>query len=146
MKKPIKKHSAVIEAESALKAKTEEIEEAKRILRVLETERASAYENVKRAQLEADSELPQCRIVRIGWRSWKEESTRNAVILRKTKSGRLVVRYVGDTSGTEMQFKLSKYSNAVGSFPFQKVEKMSFASDSIELRDVPDEYMTDTIK
>jgi hypothetical protein len=132
----VKKPKAVIEAETALTAKAAEVAAAKDTLKRLEAEHSAAYVAVRQAQTEADESMPQCRMVRVRWRSGTEEFGAPYVIVRRTPSGMLVVRPVGSNSGSEHRFKWAEHARK-----YRQVAKGSFTSDTLELRDVPAEYM-----
>lgn len=132
----MKKPKTVIEAEAALSYKAEELTAAKDALKRLEAEYGAAHAAVRHAQTEADAELPQCRMVRVRWRSGTDDDMSRVVILRRTPSGMLVVRNVG-TSGCEYKFKWSERPGK-----YRQAEKVIGFTDSIrELRDVPVEYL-----
>lgn len=132
----VKRPKTVIEAEAAASAKRAEFEAAKEAVKRLEGEWFQALAAVKAAQTEADAALPQCRLVRVRWRTSNEEEMGRAVILRRTPGGMLVVRYVGDPDGIEFKFKWAAYAGK-----FRQAEKGGYTSDTRELRDVPAEYL-----
>jgi hypothetical protein len=131
----MKKLKTVVDAETALNAKAAEVTAAKDALKRLESELAGAHAAVRQAQADADATLPQCRLVRVRWRSGIEDEGAGVVIVRRTPSGMLVVRYVGDASGSEYKFKWAEHSGK-----YRQADKSSFTSDTRELRDVPAEY------
>ena len=106
----MKKPKTVIDAKAALSAKAAEVTAAKDALKRLEAEYGAAHMAVRQAQTDADASLPQCRLVRLRWRSDKDENVARVVILRRTPSGMLVVRYVGEPDGSEYKFKWAEYS------------------------------------
>lgn len=132
----MKKPKAVIEALAALRAKDAEVTAAKEALKRLEAEHGAAYAAVRRAQNEADAAMPQCRLVRVRWRSGNQEDMGRMVILRRTPSGMIVARYVGEPDGSEYRFKWAEHSGV-----FRQAEKGTWTSDTRELRDVPAEYL-----
>lgn len=132
----MKKPKTVIEAEAAASAKKAEFDAAKETMNRLEKEWLAALAAVRDAQKAADATLPQCRHVRVRWRSGGTEDMGAVVIVRRTPGGRLVVRNVGDPSGTEYQFKWSEHAGV-----FKQAEKGTWTSDTRELRDVPAEYL-----
>lgn len=132
----MKKPKAVIEAESALVAKAAEVAAAKEALKRLEVERGAAIAAVRHAQTEADAALPQCRLVRVRWRSGNEEDIGRVAVVRRTPGGMLVVRYVGDADGSEYKFKWAEYSRK-----FKQAERGGYTDDTRELRDVPEAYL-----
>lgn len=133
----MKKPAAVVAAEEALHDKAKELASAQGVVQQLEREHAEAVTAVRKAHEEADSALPQCRLVRVRWRSGKEEDMWRVVILRKTPSGILVVRRVGEPSGGDFKFKWRGYSAQ-----FTQAEKKTMTyGDHMELRDVPAEYI-----
>lgn len=131
----MKKPKTVIEAEAALSAKAAEVTAAKETLKRLEAEHAAAYAAVRQAQTDADASLPQCDMVRVRRYGGKEEDCGRFVILRRTPGGLLVVRRVGEQGG-ESKFKLSQHRGL-----YVQAEKVSWASDTCELRNVPAEYL-----
>ena len=134
----MKKPKTVIDAQAALATKTAEIAVAKDALKRLEQEHLTALLAVRQAQTEADASLPQCRLVRLRWRSNDEKDMGRVVILRRTPGGMLVVRHIGETDGYEYKFKWSGYTP--DSSRFRQINKVGYASDVSELRDVPSEY------
>lgn len=132
----MKKPKTVVDAEAALNAKAAEVSAAKEALKRLEAELAAAYVAVRSAQTEADASLPQCRMVSVRWRSGTEEGGASYVIVRRTPGGMLVVRRVGDASGSESKFKWAEHAGK-----YRRAEKGSWTSDTLELRDVPAEYL-----
>jgi hypothetical protein len=131
----VKKPKTVIDAENALSAKAAEVVAAKETLKRLEAEHGAAYAAVRQAQTDADAALPQCRMVRVRWRSGDEEDAGRVVIVRRTPAGMLVVRHVGAPAGHEYKFKWSEHSHK-----FRQAERGGYTSDTRELRDVPAEY------
>lgn len=132
----MKKPKTVIDAEEAASAKKAEFEAAKAGVNRLEKEWFQALAAVRAAQTDADAALPQCRLVRVRWRTSNEEDMGRVVILRRTPGGMLVVRHVGDPDGSEYKFKWAEYAGR-----FRQAEKGSCTSDTRELRDVPAEYL-----
>jgi len=127
---------AVADAKEVVIDKLKEIASAKAVLVQLESEHSEACKALRQAQIAADAHLPQCRMVNVRWRSGTEEYPSPVVILRRTPSGMLVVRRVGDHDGSEYRFKPATYGDK-----YVQVEKSSFRSSLRELRDVPAEYM-----
>lgn len=110
---------------------------AREAVRQLELEYSAAVAAAERARVEADDLLPQCRLVRVGWHSGKETEICRVVILRKTPSGLLVVRRVGDGTDDQSRFKWNEHSNR-----FVLAEKRgNFTTDNRELRDVPESFL-----
>ena len=132
----MKKPKTVVDAEAALAAKAAEVAAVKEALERLKSEWGIAHTAVRHAQTEADATLPQCRLVRIRWRSSNEEDMGRVVILRRTPGGMLVVRYVGEFDGSEHKFKWAEYAGK-----YRQAEKSSYTSHTRELRDVPAEYL-----
>lgn len=127
------KPPAVVAAEKARVAKEAELAAAREVVKRLEKQFGETYAAV-RAAWEADaSALPQCRVVRVGWRSGTERDERRAAILRKTPGGMLVTRHID--SELESKFKWS------GNRYVQAERSTFYAGDHNELRDVPPEYM-----
>jgi hypothetical protein len=128
---------AVKLATEAAAAKEAELNAAREDVKRLEAECREANAAIYRAQVEADAHLPSCRLVSIAWRSGREDDIGRVVILRKTPGGQLVVRRVGQASGTESKFKLNPHR-----LVYEAAEKSkSWISGTKELRDVPAEYM-----
>jgi hypothetical protein len=132
----VKKPKTVIEAEAVASVKKAEFEAAKETMNRLEKEWFAALAAVRQAQTDADATLPQCRMVRVRRYCSKEEDCGAFVVVRRTPGGLLVVRRVGDTSGYESKFKLSRHRGL-----YVQAEKASLSSDTRELRDVPAEYL-----
>lgn len=132
----VKKPKTVIDAEAAASAKKAEFDAAKEAMNRLEKEWFQALEAVKAAQAEADAAQPQCRLVRVRWISGNEEDVGRVVIVRRTPSGMLVVRHVGEPDSNEQRFKWDGYA-----MKFRHADKNTYISDTRELRDVPSEYL-----
>lgn len=96
----------------------------------------AAIELTREARIAADSELPQCNMVVVGW-GGKESDSVPVVILRKTPKGMLCVRRVG--SDDERKFRFYRNLGFV-----QAWKKISLYSGEYRLRDVPKEFMPDT--
>lgn len=135
----MKKPKTVIDAEAALSAKAAEVTAAKEALKRLEAEHSAAYAAVRHAQTEADAALPQCRLVRVRWRSGNQEDMGCVAILRRTPGGMLVVRRVGEPYGHEYKFKWAEYAGK-----YRQAEKGGYTDDTRELRDVPAEWLPTT--
>lgn len=129
----MKESPTVIVARQAAEAKKAEIEAAELHLRQLRAEMGTALLAIEAAQDEVDARLPQCRMVKVRWRSGTEEPIGNAAIVRKTPGGQLVVR----RRGAEHRFKWDAYGGK-----FVQAEKNTFfAADRRQLRDVPAEFL-----
>jgi hypothetical protein len=135
----MKKSKTVIDAETALSAKTAEVAAAKETLKRLESELGMAYDAVRTAQTEADASMPQCRVVCINRYSGGEEDILRAVIVRRTPGGMLVVRQIGYLGGTEYKFKWLQHRAL-----YTQAEKGSWSSNPRELRDVSAAYLPQT--
>lgn len=131
----MKKPKAVIAAEAAEAIKHAELEAAKETVARLEKEWALALAATRAAQTEADAALPQCRMVRVIRHGRGEQDAGRMVILRRTPSGMLVVRYVGE-SNSERKFKWAKFADC-----FRQAKAFERFDDFYELRDVPTEFM-----
>lgn len=131
----MKKPKSVRDAEAAANAKKAELDATREVVRCLEKEWFTAMAAVRSARAEADAALPSCRLVRVNWRGGNEEDFGRAVILRRTPSGMLIVRNVGDSDGEERRFKWVKRA---GEF---RQDKNSFYGSYLVLRDVPAEYL-----
>jgi hypothetical protein len=75
-------------------------------------------------------------MVRAPWKTGKDKDMGMVVIVRRTPSGLLVVRKVGETSRGEYRFKWSRYN-----FQYYQEEKGSSFGDLRKLVDVPSAYM-----
>lgn len=133
----MKKPKEVIDAEAALSAKAAEVATAKNALKRLEGEYLAAHAAVRQAQTNADAALPQCRVVRVRWRTGVEDDLGRVVIQRRTLGGMLAVRPVGQLDDLGQQ--KFKFLEHVGRF--RQVEKGGYTSDIRELREVPAEYL-----
>lgn len=131
----MKKPKAVVDAESALAARTAEVAELEEALRMKKLELSDAYVAVNKARMDADADKPQCRAVRVSWRIGKEDEGAPYVIVRRTSGGLLVVRRVGGEG--ESKFK---YSESSGRYREVKARSSSWSTAHLELRDVPAEY------
>lgn len=135
--KKYKKTPAVIAAEAARDAKEKELAVSRERVQTLEREYSETLKSVTQAKIEADSALPQCRIVQISYRSSEKTTSSQSVILRRTPGGILVVRCVGNVSGTEYRFKWNDYTGK-----FHEAGKVrGFNCFRRELQDVPEEYI-----
>lgn len=133
----MKKPEAVSAAEAAFEAKRAELEAAKEVVSLLQREFGDAMMSLRTARIEADYALPQCRMVEISRYSDGEKNSSPVVIVRRTPTGMLVVRHVGQAAGHEWKFKWASYSGK-----FRQAEKgPSFGSSHRELRDVPADYL-----
>ena len=130
----MKKPKSVIDAEAALIAKIAELAAARDTVSRLEVEHGHAIAADRQAQTDADSALPQCRMVMVGRFSGKDSDMGRVVIVRRTPSGMLVVRGVGDSNGIEYKFKQSKWSTV-----YRQAEKTGYTGCR-QLRDLPAEY------
>ena len=133
----MKKPKGVTDAENALFAKQAELTDAKETVKTLEAECDAARAAVRKAQTEADALLPQCQVVTIHWRTGNREhnGTRH-VIVRRTTSGILVVRSIGDAGAYQMRFKFDESSRK-----YRLDGKGSFVTRTLELCDVPADYI-----
>ena len=134
----MKKHKTVIAAEAAYEAKKAEMQAAELAAKNLALEVSQAYAAIQAAQTLIDADLPQCVGVAISQYSKNEEDRGRFVIVRKTPGGLLVVRKVGDHSGNESKYKWSKGG---GKFCLNKARGNFYLSKSLELRDVPPEFL-----
>lgn len=125
--------AAVLAAEAKANEAMATLVAAREALKHAESAFNAASTAIREAREEADSTLPQCRMVRIGWWRGEESTVGRAVIIRKTPSGRLVVRLVGSTS--ERQFVPMKLSGR-----YIQIEKRRGFNGHDELCDVPPEY------
>lgn len=132
----MKKPKTVIDAEVAMAAKKAAVSEAREALKRLEAEYGDAVLAVRHAQTEADAKLPQCQIVTVRQYNGKVEALSCGVILRRTPSGMLVVRHVGDNEGSEFKFKPGGFYGT-----FRQAENPSHMGDVRELLDVPAEFL-----
>jgi hypothetical protein len=130
----MKKTQAVIDAEKAFDTLEEMIKVAKETVTELESKRSAAYEARQAAREGADSVFPQCRLVEVN-RSGEESGGRKMVIVRRTPTGILVVRGLGD----EYESRFKQNSDGV----YVSAKRNPFYSYNwVELRDVPQEYLT----
>lgn len=132
----MKKPKAVIDAEKIAAEKAIQLAAAKGDVCQLEREYSNAVAAIRKAQEDADASLPQCSLVRSSWRSSAEVVDGKVVVVRRTPSGMLVVRRVGDSTGCEYKFKWDRNAEQ-----YRQAEKrFSSVSDTRALRDVPNEY------
>lgn len=124
-------------AEAALKAKADELANAKTMVQQLEQELADATAAVHKAREEADADLPRCRMVIESRARTRIEELGTVVILRKTPGGMLVTRKLGEPDGTQYRFTWNRWQGR-----YTQAEKRSYASSPArELRDVPPEFL-----
>lgn len=124
-------------AEAALKAKAGELAEAKHLVERLEREWAEARVALRAALEEADAGLPQGRMVEMSWRGTQARDLGKVVILRRTPSGLLITRRVGEPDANLYKFKRTPHSDV-----FRQAEKSSSMGATRELHDVPSEFLT----
>lgn len=141
MAKPKKAPSPAAEAVAAARAVVDQLAqrlaEASADVKRMEVEVAAARQALRDAMIAADVDLPQCRMVSVQWRSGTEVDTGHVVILKKTPSGTLVARRVGDEGGAEYRFKWAEHRAK-----FVQAEKSKFfGSSTRELRDVPAAFL-----
>lgn len=116
-------------AEAAAKAAWERAEAAEKEASEAHT---AAMIATREARRKADGRLPQCNLVRVSWHSQKIVHAEPVAIVRKTKSGQIVVRRLGDAE----DFGRFQHQNG-GWF---HVNKSSWVGDKWKLRDVPAEF------
>lgn len=132
----MKKPKYVLDAEVAVNAAKAKINAAEEALKQAGDAYTSAIRMLHDANVKADESFPQCRIVKVNYCSPSEQELGRAVILHKTPTGMLVVRYLGNPNGDKQRFVFDKYSGA-----FRQSEKSSLFSSQRELRDVPSEFI-----
>lgn len=135
----MKQPKEVVDALAAVEHRTRELAEAKAVVDRLEGELRTAFAAVRQAKERADSGLPQCDRVSVGWRSGKVEPAGRVVIVRATPGGVLVVRMFGTDS--ESRFKRSP----TGVF-LEAARRDTWASNRLELRNVPEEFAAAGVK
>lgn len=128
----------VAAAEAARSAKAQELASAQETVKRLERELAEAFGAVRAARVAADAGLPKCRMVILEWRTGRISSDCEVVIVRKTPTGVLVVRRVGEDVGHTFRFKVRVSVNEVRYVQAEKAT--TFLSSSRELRGVPKEF------
>lgn len=126
----MKKTKDLVDAEAAFAAKKADFDAARLHMKRLEIELSESCAAVRKARADADASLPHCRMVRIRLYGGLESYGDKAVIVRRTPSGMLVVRRVGDAD--EYRFRWAAQAKK-----FRKVGNFF----NIELRDVPAEYI-----
>lgn len=132
----MKRPSAVVAAKAVASSKAAELAAAKEAVRRLEGEYGQAQAAVRSAQVEADAQLPQCDMVAVRRYTGTDGDVSRVVIVRKTASGMLVVRRVGDATAHEFKFKWWDFGGK-----FSQAEKVLPYSVRRELRNVPVEYI-----
>ena len=137
----MKTPAAVIAAEAARVAKGAELSEARETVKRLEAEYAQACRAVTVAREAADSALSQCRLIRIAWRSGKQEDAGRLVIERKTPAGKLAVRRVGAEPAKPWMFEWNKHAGAYREKVARGSRGFGYGDAALELRDVPPEFM-----
>ncbi len=126
-----KEAMAVERAKQAANIRAAELQAAREALERLEGEHAIAVGAIRRALAAEEATYPQCRMVRVHWRSGAEENSVQVGILRRTPGGQLVVRHLG----SEYRFKWSRDH-------YVQAEKANTTGVYLrELRDVPAEYL-----
>lgn len=129
----MKDSKAVAAARQKAEAKKAEVEAAEVHLRQLRAEMGTALLAIEEARDADDAHLPQCRMVKVRWRSNGEEEIGRVAIVRKTPGGQLIVR----RRGAEYRFKWNPYGQEYA----QAEKDVFFASDRRQLRDVPSEFL-----
>jgi hypothetical protein len=99
-----------------------------------------AVVGLRKARLEADQSMPQCRCVAISrYGSERESDIRMVVILRQTPSGLLVTRPAGEVDRPLTNFVWNKFK---GVYREKTANRGAFyASSHLELRDVPAQFL-----
>ncbi len=126
----MKKTKDLVDAEAAFAAKKADFDAARLHMKRLEIELSESCAAVRKARADADASLPHCRMVRIRLYGGLESYGDKAVIVRRTPSGMLVVRRIGEKD--EYRFRWRAQTQKFG-----KVGNFF----KIELRDVPAEYI-----
>jgi hypothetical protein len=127
----VKLSAAVIAANQLKAEKIKALAIAEDAVKVLKDEVSLAYVSARKAQEEDDSKLPQCNMVSVGWRTAKETPAGRVVIVRKTPTGFLIVRRVGEVdSDFKFKFENGDYVSA----------GRSYFSDRTMLRNIPAEF------
>lgn len=124
-------------AESARRAKAQELVSAQEAVKRLERELVEAVGAVRAARVAADAGLPKCRMVSLEWRTERVVLDCEVVILRKTPTGVLVVRRVGEDEKQTFRFKADIFGNNY----VQADKEPGFVSRRRELRGVPKEFL-----
>lgn len=126
----------VAAAEAARSAKAQELCSAQEAVKRLERELVEAVGAVRAARIAADAGLPKCRMVSLAWRTGRVVLDCEVVILRKTPTGVLVVRRVGEDEKQTFRFK----ANIFGDRYVQAEKGLGYVSQTRELRGVPKEF------
>lgn len=129
----MKKTADTLAAEKALEAKKQEITAAEAALKVLRSQLDDAHKAVSAARLAGDDCLPKATIVSIGWRSSTVIPVGVGVIDRVTPGGMLIVRRIG----TDIEYRFTWNGRVFRVKP----PRGSWTYDSVELRDVPPEFI-----
>jgi hypothetical protein len=102
---------------------------------------SEAIVNLRKVYEQADESMPQCRCVSISRYGYRPESDVGMrVILRKTPTGLLVTRPVGEPDRAQISFVWSKF-NGVYREKTSSTRGGFYASSHLELRDVPEQFM-----
>jgi len=129
----VKLSAAVIAANELKAEKIKELVIAENAVKVLKDEVSAAYIAARKAQEEDDSKLPQCDMVTVEWRTAKETPAGRVVIMRKTPTGFLIVRRVGEV---DYDFKFKSENGC-----YVSAEKRSgYAYNTTALRNIPAEF------
>lgn len=97
-----------------------------------------AHQLVHQARIAADEKLPRANVVIQPWRGGASQPGGSVVILRKTPTGRLVVRPVGLHDAASQTYEWSERNGAF----YQKTSRKDwFLYDSKRLTNVPAEFM-----
>ena len=130
----MKKTQIEIDAEAALAEKRKALADARSRVSFLEKELDDLHEAQLEARIKADSELPQCNMVR-GFALGR--TGERVVILRLTPGGLLVVRRVGASSELELKFMWDEYA-----LNYTQAESNQFSGGAYrKLANVPIEFI-----
>ena len=133
------KNKSVQMAKEALAEKELALTKALEAVELAKQEKGEAYTALCKAQMDADSGLPSCDCVSIReYGRGDPVLVARMAILRKTPSGLLVVRRLGEPDGQLYHFKWSPYSST---YHEKKKRERFYSGSRTELRNVPAEFI-----
>lgn len=137
MKKP-KESAKLIAARANVESAQEAFASAGEARRVAQKALEEAYSSLRDAQVEEDASLPQCDLVEVNRYNGNESKPSRMVILKKTPTGMLDVRHVGEPSRVPLRFEWEPRHSR---FCIKRSRSSFYSSSRQELRNVPPEFM-----
>ncbi len=134
----MKKSPQIIAAEKAVEEAEQSVASLELQLKSARERRDEAYKALLSARMAADAELPQVTVTLRSRRTGTLVSSVPSVIIRKTPSGMLIVRGIGEPNERAHKYKLQEYS---GRFVRVRAAQDKWAYNIYWLEDVPSEFL-----